>query len=184
MIKKMAVTGILAVASSLAACNQSDGGAPKPATTQVAKVAAPEMTSQVAENAVKPISAQALAEIKVGTAACAFDSVDGNYSTAQAGLDKSSNHVFRGWALGEDKRVPKVINFVLKGTDSFEIPVQSGVDRPDVGSYFKDSSLVGAGFNFSTTLKTVPAGLYQVLLVTQLEGDSYSCQTKKNVTVL
>jgi hypothetical protein len=185
MIKKMAITGLLVVASSLAACGQSDnGGAPKPEVAAATKISAPEMTDQLADNAVQPISAQALEEVKPGTAACAFDSVDGNYSPAKVSLDKSTAHVFRGWALGEDKRVPKAVNFVLKGTDSFEISVKNGVDRPDVGSYFKDPSLNGAGFNFSTTLNAVPAGVYHVLLITQLEGVSYSCETKKNITVI
>ena len=185
MIKKLAIVGLFVVATSLAACGQSSNdSASKSEVAEAAKVAAPEVTQPLAEDAVQPMSARALAEVKPGTAACAFDSVDGDYSATQARLDKSSAHVFRGWALAEDKHVTKDIKFVLKGTDNFSISVESGVDRPDVGSYFKDASLNGAGFNFSTTLKAVPAGVYHVLLITQLGGASHGCETKKDITIL
>lgn len=175
---------IVVVATSLAGCGQSSNESmPMPKVDEGSKVAAPEITEPLAVDAVQPMSAQALAEVKPGTAACAFDSVDGAYSVAQATLDRTSSHVFRGWALAEDKHVAKEIEFILHGAGNFRITAKSGVKRPDVGSYFNDPALNDAGFNFSTTLNAVPTGVYEVLLVTQLDGASYRCETKKSVTI-
>ncbi|MBN8947707.1 MAG: hypothetical protein J0I74_11405 [Rhodanobacter sp.] len=184
-MKKISMAALLLVATiTLVACGQSgDDSASTPKVAEANKAATPEKTDSLTADAVQPMSAQALAEVKPGTAACAFDSVDGNYSANEARLDKSSAHVFRGWALAEDKHVAKEIRFVLKGAEDFVISVKSGVDRPDVGSHFNDPSLNSAGFNFSTTLNAVPAGAYHVLLVTQLGDVSYSCETKKRITV-
>lgn len=185
MIKKVAIAGLIVVATSLAGCGQSSNdSASKSEVAEATTVAAPEVTQPLADNAVRPMSAQALAEVKPGTAACAFDSVDGNYSATQAKLDKSSPHVFRGWALAEDKHVAKDIDFVLKGSESFAITVKSGVVRQDVGSHFNDTNLNRAGFNFSVELKTVPVGVYKVFLVTELRGASYGCETKKSITII
>lgn len=184
MIDRMLITSVLIVATSLAACSQS--GSENPTTPDVAKEtsrAAPERTEVLNADAVQPISGSALAEVRQGTAACAFDSVDGDYSATQARLNKSSAHVFRGWALAEDRRVAKDIKLVLKGTDSFAISAHTGVNRPDVGAFFNNPNLNPAGFNFSTTLKSVPQGKYYVLLVTQLGGFSYGCETKKSMTI-
>ena len=184
-MKKISMAAFLLVTSiTLVACGQSgDDSASKPKVAEATKVATVEMTTPLAEDAVQPMSALALAGVKPGTAACGFDSVDGNYSATQVRLDKSAAHVFRGWALAQDKHVAKDIKFVLKGADDFVIFVKTGVDRPDVGSHFNDASLNGAGFNFSTTLKTVPAGVYHVLLITQLDSASYSCKIEKNITI-
>lgn len=174
----------LFTAVALVGCGQSGGdNASKPKAAEQANAAAPEVTKALADDAVQAISVQALAAVKPGTAACAFDSVDGSYSAAGTRLDRSNPHVFRGWALTEDKHAAKAIEFVLKGANNFAINAKTGVDRQDVGSQFKDTSLDNAGFNFSTTLKTVPAGDYHVLLVTKLGDVSYSCETKKSVTV-
>ena len=184
-MKKISMAAFLLVtAITLVACGQSgDDSASKPKVAEATKVATVEMTKPLAEDAVQPMSAQALAGVKPGTAACAFDSVDGNYSVSKARLDKSSTHVFRGWALTEDKHVAKEIKFVLKGADDFAITVKSGVNRPDVGNHFNDPNLEGAGFNFSTVLNAVPAGVYHVLLITELGRVSYSCETKKSITI-
>lgn len=178
MIKKVAIASLIVIATSLAACGQSAND-----SAETAKVAAPEVSQPIADTAVQPMSAEALAKAKPSTAACSFDSVDGNFSATQARLDKSSSHVFRGWALAEDKHVPHDIMFVLKGADNFVITVKSGVDRPDVGSHFKDATLSGAGFNFTTDLKPVPSGSYHVYLLTRLGDVSYSCETKKSIAV-
>ena len=103
-MKKISMAALLLVATiTLVACGQSgDDSASTPKVAEANKAATPEKTDSLTADAVQPMSAQALAEVKPGTAACAFDSVDGNYSANEARLDKSSAHVFSSGMAGSE----------------------------------------------------------------------------------
>lgn len=186
MKRKVLIAPMLVVMVALVGCGQSAGDqAPGANATVKSESTSPveEATESLSGNAIQPMSAQALAELKPGTAPCSFDSVDGNYSKTEAKLNRSSSHTFRGWALAENMHVVKDVKFVLKGTENFSAVAKLGTERPDVASYLKDANLSSSGFNFSTTLESVPAGVYEVLLVTQSGDAPYACETKKSVTV-
>ncbi|MGS1121653.1 hypothetical protein [Rhodanobacter sp. UC4436_H3] len=186
MNKKLLITPLLVVAGAFVGCGQSVGDnapAANVAAGSGSVAVVQETTESLPGSAIQPMSAQSLSEIKMGTSPCSFDSVDGNYSKTEAKLDRSNSHTFRGWALTENMQVVKDVKFVLKGTDSFSIMAKTGTERPDVASYLKDANLSSSGFNFSTTLESVPAGVYQVLLVTRFGEVPYACETKKSVTV-
>jgi len=171
----------LSVAAMLAGCGAGSQGA---GSSKEGAGATAEKTVSLEAAAVQQVPAEKmLATAKSGAAACSFDSVDGNYGRTAVKLEREKPHVFRGWVLDETKHPAGNFQFRLKGDQSFQIAASTGIQRPDVGSYLGDPSLASAGFNFSVAIKSIPAGLYAVELVTGIGAASRVCDTGKTLLI-
>lgn len=181
---------LLAMAAT--ACNQrpqaSDSGATPasasaPATTENSSVAAqpapaPDPLEVVLANDVRAVTASEGATAPTVTTACSLDGVDQNNGGAIAQLKKTQTHVIRGWFVNQTTHQGVgTFRVVLKGSNgSFEFDARTRVDRPDVASYLKTPNLKNAGYNVQVALDKVPAGSYEVELVST-GTPAYTCMT-------
>jgi hypothetical protein len=186
MIRKYSLIPVFVAVVALVGCGGNDqqtvaGSQASPAASAVSP--AVEVTTAVTEDQIKPVSSEILSSAQWTGAGCSLDSVDGNYSKDQVKLIKGKPHVFRGWLLGGTKRPAASFRVVLKGAQNFAISATTGVERKDVGEFFKDPSLASAGFNFSSNLNSIPAGEYSVTFLIEHEQHSFFCDAGKKLTI-
>lgn len=192
MTTKASLICVFISALALAGCGNNDqqppvdgqsNGASSTAPAAPAAPAAPEVTTAVAEDKIQVLGSDVLAAAQWTNAACSLDTVDGNYSKNQVKLISGKPHVFRGWLLNATKHPAGQFSLVLKGLRTFAVPASTGVTRADVGAFFKNPALSDAGFNFSSTLTSIPVGEYHVTFIIQEPGHVYFCDADKTLTV-
>lgn len=128
------------------------------------------------------LDAGALASAKPTGEPCSLDSIDGNYAK-QVIVAANKPHTFRGWLLNALRQPAGQFSLVLEGKRDFAIAAVTGVSRPDVGAYLKDSALGAAGFVFSSVVGSVPLGDYKLTLLVDRGGVVYSCDVEKTLVV-
>ncbi|WP_132865706.1 hypothetical protein [Stenotrophomonas sp. ATCM1_4] len=115
--------------------------------------------------------------------ACSLDMID--KGAPEGGVKKGVMHSFEGFVLDESNGPAGDFFFVLKGeAHSFALGVATGIERPDVGEFFKNPSLNSSGFEFSTQLKDVPVGDYNVVFVMERASGKFFCESGKSISVL
>lgn len=154
------------------------------AQQQAATTAAQKASAQTASPAGNPqvIDASVLALAKSTNQPCSLDSIDGNYAK-QVHMAQGKLHVFRGWLVDASRQPAGKFSLVLEGKQDFAIAAATGVSRPDVGAYLKDSALGAAGFVFSSVVGSVPSGDYKLTLLVNRGGAVYSCDVEKTLVV-
>jgi hypothetical protein len=82
-----------------------------------------------------------------------------------------------GWAFDDERKaLARAIHVVLRdanGTDHYA--TTSRVDRPDVGDYFGDPELAGAGYVAGFSSESLPRGEYDAMVVMDTEGGPVLC---------
>jgi len=162
----------------LAGCGQS--GQQSTGTTGTQPSA--EHTTPVTASSIQPVAASVVSSAQLSGEPCSLDSVDGNYA-ARVPLSRGKPTVFRGWLENHQRQPAGSFRLVLIGNQAYGIPAKTGVERPDVASGQHDPGLEAAGFNFSATLKTLPAGDYSVRFLMNEGGKTYWCDAKKTVVL-
>jgi hypothetical protein len=155
------------------------GSAASAANTSVAREAA----TDIAEDQIHSLAPNVLDSAKLTGAACSLDTIDDIYFNDQLKLVGGERHVFRGWVLDNTKHPAGSFSLVLKGSRIFAIPAATGVTRKDVSDFYKDPSLISAGFSISAELSPVPAGEYSLLFMIQSGQSTYYCDAKKSLTL-
>lgn len=170
--------------STLAGCNGADPAPPR-VNAPVAQVPAvaplPTVPLTVDEAKVASISADELAGAEWTRQACSLDSVDGSADVPV--LHRGSPHVFKGYLMDDAKAPARDFQFVLKGASNHAIPATTGYARPDVAEFFKTPELSTSGFEFSTTLESVPPGEYGVVFVIRKGQRLLFCESEKKLSV-
>ena len=167
----------------LAACFPSEPPAP-PAAPGAAPSAPPT------SSAIQPLLDQTLAALQAlpNQAACSVEAVvalpagslqpavNNTYTAALNGDIK-----FIGFAADVDKGEPLArFTLLLAGRQVFGVQAASGLERPDVGEYFKKPGLLKSGFQADISLKGVPAGEYLIML---RADDGPVCPTHQKLKV-
>lgn len=74
---------------------------------------------------------------------------------------------FIGFATDQPKGIPlPTFTLLLVGQQVWGASGQTGLDRPDVATYFKKPALAPAGYQLDVSLSKLPAGRYQMWLRT------------------
>lgn len=172
MNKKLALVSSLA-AFALAACGQSGQQATAPMQSAASAITAP--TTAIPTDDAQPLDSSVLAAAKPTEQPCSLDS--------EPQLQLGKPYVFRGWLLGPSRQPAGKFDVAMVGNQDFAIAATTGFSRPDVGAYMKDPALAAAGFEFSTTIESVPVGRYEVRLLIKRGADVYVCDTGKTLMV-
>ena len=191
LVAKAAILrGILLISiasTAMSSCN--DTGAPpsgQPALTQAEK-ASSGASNQFAQAAISPA---AIAEMQQ-TGNASLDSVTpaGEPAAQQPPRDEfkvSRGKLYRieGFALNKDAgTVPQTIRITLVGASAYELTTKTGIERGDVGDYFKNPAFTGAGFSIEAAFDKVQPGTYTVVIIEGEGAGTTSHPTHKTITV-
>lgn len=92
-----------------------------------------------------------------------------------------------GWVLSAISRksgVPaqlRVLN--MAGTDGWQLPIESWVARPDVISAMHAVDSGNVGFSQAVDFRTLPVGIYRVLVTFEDTGQGYSCDKGRMIKI-
>lgn len=140
-----------------------------------------QVAASPSEATASPMDASLLAAASWTRHACSLDMVD--RGPPDASLAKGTRHSFEGYVLDQSGQPAGAFSLVLKGAQTLAFPVTTGKSRPDVAEYFKNPSLASAGFEFSNTLASVPAGKYAVWYLIDRDSEKFFCDTGKSIDV-
>ncbi|MEN1929604.1 hypothetical protein WCE37_11500 [Luteimonas sp. MJ250] len=113
---------------------------------------------------------------------CALDSANGQRGEVVT-LPGSDVAVFGGWAADAEKQVPEGALFVFgNGADSHAVPLVAGANRPDVAAALGSEALAQAGFNLRLDLAGIPAGSYDLSVVTD-PATSAHCDLRTRLVI-
>lgn len=79
--------------------------------------------------------------------------------------------------------VPKSIRIILVGDDSYSKETTTGLDRPDVVTFFKNPSLTGAGYQLDAGFGNVKPGEYTVFIIDTNSPEKIACPTHQKIFV-
>lgn len=88
-----------------------------------------------------------------------------------------------GFVVGPDDAPANNLHLMLRGARDYSIPAKARRGRPDVATYFNNPRLETSGFGLSTTLSTVPPGVYDVHFSMVLDGREYFCDSGRRLRV-
>lgn len=164
LLVNLAICAVLATV--LSACDSSN----KQASTDPA-VAAPAEPAQAPNPGLAVAYADDVLTIPVG-GYCSLDTVNGTaVSNGRIEWKHGVPAVFIGWATEQSGVVPAHPELVIHNKDGrYAIPLSTGVARPDVAAALKSPSLGNAGYESPADLRNVPAGIYDLSIVTS--GDN------------
>jgi hypothetical protein len=166
----------------LAGC---EGQAPAPNVSQPATAAAPTQSAPATvaaadETKIGEFDATTLTKATWTGKACDVKVPDG---TVEKVVTKGSANLLEGYVIDPSNAPAGEFEVVLKGEKSFSIPASTGASRPDVAEFFKIPALATSGFQFTTTLESIPAGRYSVDFVMDRAGTKYFCESGKTLIV-
>lgn len=174
------------VAGMLTGC---EGQAPAPTASQTASSSTPAQApaadvpvavAAVDETKVVEFDAKVLTQATWTGKACDVKVPDG---TTEKVVTKGTANLLEGYVIDPSDAPAGAFDFVLKGEKSFQIPASTGAPRPDVAEFFKIPALETSGFQFTTTLASIPAGRYTVDFVMDRTGTKYFCESGKTLIV-
>lgn len=183
---KQAILFAAIAAGMLAGC---EGQAPAPAASQATPASAsaqtpaaeaPTVVAAVDETKVVEFDAKVLTQATWTGKACDVKVPDG---TTEKVVTKGAANQLEGYVIDPSDAPAGAFDFVLKGEKSFLIPASTGASRPDVAEFFKVPALETSGFQFTTTLASIPAGRYTVDFVMDRKGTKYFCESGKTLIV-
>jgi len=115
---------------------------------------------------------------------CALDMINGQKAVnGSFEVVAGQPVVFEGWVSTSDLHNPGSFSIVLRGTNSFGLESNTGLQRSDVAQAFKTSDLMNAGYKAELSALQIPTGSYSVFLIHEEKGGKFACDPKLNVTV-
>ena len=167
-----------AVALSLAACSPSstDSGqqnlAPTAASTQSAAAGAANATFAAYTGSI-PAAAT--------NKHCALDNISGQVAgTAQ--MHTGTSALFVGWAGNGKGQAANGFLLVLKGSQSYSVPLAMNVARPDVAKALSSDGMANSGYQVNASLSGVAPGSYHIAIVDPADV-SNTCDTSRDIAV-
>jgi len=99
---------------------------------------------------------------------CSLDAVNGNaVSDGKVELSRAVPAVMGGWATTLSGTVPNEPLLVIhNGSGRYAVKLATGISRPDVATALKNTALDKAGYESPAILKDIPAGTYDLSIVT------------------
>ncbi len=99
---------------------------------------------------------------------CSLDAVNGNAVVGgRVELKRGAAVVLGGWATELAGTVPaKPMLIVHNGAGIYAVQLATGVSRPDVAAALKNPAFANAGYESPAMLKDVPAGTYDLSVLT------------------
>jgi hypothetical protein len=167
----------VAVALSLAACSPSstDNGPQSPAPSAAnTQSAAPVNAAFVAYTGTIPATAT--------NKQCALDNISGQVAGSAALLHAGASALFVGWAGNGKGQAANGFLLVLKGSQSYSVPLSMNIARPDVAEATSSDGMANSGYQVNASLSGVATGSYHMVIVDPADA-SNSCDTNRDVTV-
>lgn len=171
-----------AMALALSACSSSGqqaAPAGTPAATASTKGGAP---TAPAAPAAKFAAYTAAVPATPANTQCALDTVNAKSAADAAPLAAGSDVVFGGWAGNGKGQAANGFLLVMKGAQSYSMPVATTVARADVAKALSSDGMANSGFNLSASLAGVAAGSYTVYFADPANLANV-CATGRNLTV-
>jgi hypothetical protein len=81
--------------------------------------------------------------------------------------------------LQSSMRVPNSMKIILVGSKIYSLDVIGGLERKDVGRYFKNSNLDNSGYQLDAGFNNVNPGKYDVIFI----NDGVYCPTHQTISV-
>lgn len=167
----------VATLAVLTACDTSD----KTTSRDDADAAtSPKMSAEPAQQPTPGVVAtfsEDVSSIAVG-GYCSLDAVNGNaVADGRVELKRGVPAVVGGWATTLAGTAPaEPLLVVHNESGSFAVKLATGVSRPDVAAALKNDALSNAGYESPAVLKDVPAGSYDLSVVTLTDtGTRHRC---------
>ncbi len=102
-----------------------------------------------------------------------------NYS-----VKKNIAYKLIGFATNSElSAVPKSIRMMLVGAETYSLNGTTGLERPDVATFFKSPSLTTAGYQIDADFNNVKPGEYVVFILETDAATPIACPTHQTVTV-
>ena len=92
--------------------------------------------------------------------------------------------LLRGYAIAPSGAPPDAFEIVLAGARAYSIAATTGIDRPDVASYFDDPRLARSGFRVGVNYSGLEPGRYAVEFHGMQDGRGWFCESGKTLVVL
>jgi len=166
-----------AVALSLAACSPSstDNGQQSPAPTAAnTQSAASANAAFVAYTGAIPATAT--------NKQCALDNINGQVAGSAAQFHAGTSALFVGWAGNGKGQSANGFLLVLKGSQSYSVPLAMNIARPDVATALSSDGMANSGYQVNASLSGVATGSYHIFIVDPADA-SNTCDTSRDVMV-
>lgn len=177
MVMAMVAT---AVALCLAACSPSstDNGQQSPAPTAAASTQSAAAGAANAAFVAYTGSIPAAATNKQ----CALDNISGQVAGSAAQLHAGTSALFVGWAGNGKGQAANGFLLVLKGSQSYSVPLAMNVARPDVAKALSSDGMANSGYQVNASLSGVAPGSYHIAIVDPVDV-SNTCDTSRDIVV-
>lgn len=168
-----------AVALSLAACSPSstDNGQQSPAPT----AANTQSGAPAAANAAFVAYTGSIPATATNKQ-CALDNISGQFAGSAAQLHAGNSALFVGWAGNGKGQTANGFLLVLKGSQSYSVPLAMNIARPDVAKATSSDGMMNSGYQVNASLSGVASGSYHIVIVDPADASNI-CDTGRDVMV-
>lgn len=122
-----------------------------------------------------------------GMVACTVDLVSGAPASGTTTMESGSDQplLIEGWAAKvADAQLPGVAWLALRASErSFYVPVELRRARPDVAAALSKPALVTAGYRVNAQMTNLPAGRYEIYVLSTWATGPASCSTGKSLNL-
>lgn len=173
----MALTAALAVA--LVACS---GTGQAPASAQGSTASTSVQTAPVVHSAAFT-AFHGVVPSAPSNKQCSLDEINGQPASNAGAVASGSDVIFGGWAGNGQGQAAEQFVLVLKGTsDSYAVPLTTGVERADVAKAWNSEGMAKSGYNVSASLAGVTADTY-ALYAADPANSAADCDLHRTLTV-
>jgi hypothetical protein len=168
-----------AVALSLTACSpsSSDNGRQSPAPTAAnTQSVAPAVANAALVAYTGSIPATATHK------QCALDNISGQFAGSAAQLQTGTGAMFVGWAGNGKGQAANGFLLVLKGSQSYSVPLAMNIARPDVAKATSSDGMANSGYQVNASLSGVATGSYHIVIVDPADASNI-CDTDRDIVV-
>ena len=166
-----------AMTLSLAACSPSSSDNDQQAHTAASTPSAVPPAANAAfaayEGSIPPIATNKQ---------CALDNISGQSAGGAAQLHTGTSALFVGWAGNGKGQAANGFLLVLKGSQSYSVPLTMNVARPDVAKALSSEGMANSGYQVSASLSGVATGAYHVAIVDPADASNI-CDTGRDIAV-
>ncbi|WP_458071348.1 hypothetical protein [Rhodanobacter sp. BL-MT-08] len=113
---------------------------------------------------------------------CALDNISGQFGGSPAQLHTGASALFVGWAGNGKGQAANGFLLVLKGSQSYSVPLSMNVERPDVAKATSSDGMVNSGYQVNASLTGVAAGSYHIVIVDPANASNI-CDTERDIVV-
>ena len=113
---------------------------------------------------------------------CALDNISGQSAGSAVQLHTGTSALFVGWAGNGKGQTANGFLLVLKGSQSYSVPLAMNIARPDVAKALSSDGMANSGYQVNASLAGVAAWSYHIVIVDPADASNI-CDTGRDVMV-